>query len=90
MTLREAWARGQEGWPRRFVVAQFPNPPLIVALVGSGVARATEGGTADAAHVISRIALAVFAALEVLDGANWFRRLLGVIVAIYLVIDLKT
>ena len=30
--LRELWRRGQEGWPRRYVLVQLPNAPLLVAL----------------------------------------------------------
>ena len=88
MTLAAAWRRGQEGWPRGFVIAQFPNPPLLVALAGSGVAAVTEGRTASTAEAVSRLALGVFAYLEVTDGANWFRRSLGAGVGVYLVVTL--
>ena len=30
--------RGQLGWPRAFPVAQFPNPPLLLAFAGSSLA----------------------------------------------------
>jgi hypothetical protein len=32
VTIAELWRRGQVGWPRRFPIAQFPNPPLLLAL----------------------------------------------------------
>ena len=64
--------------PRRFVVAQFPNPPLIAALSAGVVARLSGGEVARAAGLISDVALLVWAYEEIVDGANWFRRLIGV------------
>ena len=64
--------------PRRFVIAQFPNPPLIAAMGAGAVARLADGEVAKAAGVISDAALLVWAYEEIVDGANWFRRLVGV------------
>lgn len=89
MTLREAWDRGQAGWPQRFVIAQFPNPPLIIAMLASLAARPLDGDAADVAVAVSRLGFAVFAYLEITDGANWFRRALGAAVAVWLVIGLR-
>jgi hypothetical protein len=82
------WRRGQEGWPRRFVLVQFPNPPLLVALTASFVGRLADGDAAAYADAIGRFALAVFAYLELTDGANWLRRLLGATIMVYLVYTL--
>jgi hypothetical protein len=86
--IAAAWRRGQEGWPRRFVLVQFPNVPLITALAGSAVAALADGPAADYADAVSRIGLAAFAYLELSDGVNWFRRLLGAAVLVQLVITL--
>jgi hypothetical protein len=86
--IAAAWRRGQAGWPSRFVIAQFPNPPLIVALAGSVVAALADGRTSDYASAVSRLGLAVFAYLELTDGANWLRRLLGAAVLVQLVVTL--
>jgi hypothetical protein len=86
--IAAAWRRGQEGWPRRFVLVQFPNVPLIVALVGSAVAAVVDRPAAGYADAVGRIGLAVFAYLELTDGVNWFRRLLGAAVLVQLVITL--
>jgi hypothetical protein len=86
--IAAAWRRGQEGWPSRFVLVQLPNLPLIVALAGSVVAGLADGQAADYANAVSRIGLAVFAYLELTDGANWFRRLLGAGVLVQLVVTL--
>ena len=86
--IAAAWRRGQEGWPRRFVLVQFPNVPLIVALAGSGLAAIPDWPPAPYADAAGRIGLAVFAYLELTDGVNWFRRLLGAAVLVQLVITL--
>jgi hypothetical protein len=63
--------------PRRFPIVQFPNRPLIATAVASVVARVTTGRPAQMARVVSSLALLVWSAEEVVEGANWFRRLLG-------------
>lgn len=64
--------------PRRYPIFQFPNPPLITAMLARAVARTTRGQTARAAAVISALAQLVWAYQEITEGANGFRRLLGV------------
>lgn len=86
--LAAAWRRGQAGWPSAFVVVQVPNLPLLVALAASVVARLTSGLAAGYAEAVGRLAFGVFAYLELTDGANWFRRLLGAAVAAWLVVRL--
>jgi len=63
--------------PRRFPIFQFPNRPLIVTMLAGGLAGVTEGRPHDGAVVLWRLALLVWSAEEVVSGANWFRRLLG-------------
>lgn len=82
------WRRGQKGWPRRFVLVQFPNLPLIVAIMASVVGRLADGVVASYADAIGRLALAVFAYLELTDGANSLRRLIGATIIAYLVYTL--
>lgn len=64
--------------PRSFPIVQFPNRPLIATVIAAAIARGTHGRTAAAATLVSRLALLVWAAEEIFDGANWFRRLLGI------------
>jgi hypothetical protein len=64
--------------PRRYPIFQFPNAPLITAIVFGAAARLTRGPAARAAAVISALAQLVWAYQEITDGANAFRRLLGV------------
>ena len=70
-------------WPRRFPLVQFPNPPLILALVAGALARLTDGQAHRDALAVSYVALAIWAYEEARNGVNWFRRLLGVAFLIY-------
>jgi hypothetical protein len=78
MTAAQLWERGQEGWPRRFPIAQFPNPPLIVACAGYGLSSRTDGSAHDVGRALFLAGLGVWALEEAIAGTNWFRRLLGV------------
>lgn len=90
VTVAELWARGQAGWPRRFPIAQFPNPPLLLAFAGSGLARETGGTAHDLGRALSTVGLTVWAWEEAVDGVNWFRRLLGVGALIWIVTRLTS
>lgn len=63
--------------PRRFPIFQFPNRPLIVAVVAAAMAKLSAGPYSRPALLVSRLALIVWGLEEVGSGANWFRRLLG-------------
>ncbi len=78
MTVAELWRLGQRGWPRPFPIAQFPNPPLLVAFTGWGLATASGGTAHEIGRVVLTLGLAVWAYGEATGGVNWFRRLLGV------------
>lgn len=83
--LRALHRRARHGVPPAFPVAQFPNAPLWVAL-GAGVAgRLVRGRADDAATAIFFVALGVWAYLELTEGVNWFRRLLGATGLVYVV-----
>lgn len=64
--------------PRSFPIVQFPNRPLIATIVAAAIASGTRGRTSSMASRVSRLALLVWSAEEMVDGADWFRRLLGV------------
>jgi hypothetical protein len=85
VTIAELWRRGQVGWPRRFPIAQFPNPPLLVAFAGWGLAVVAGGTAHDVGRAVFILGLAVWALEEALGGVNWFRRLLGVGVLVWTV-----
>lgn len=88
MTIAEIWSRGQAGWPRSFPIAQFPNPPLLVALAGSALAAVAAGEPQDVGRSVFIIGFGVWAWEEAVDGVNWFRRLLGTGALVWLVVRL--
>ena len=63
--------------PRSFPIVQSPNRPLIATALAALVARVAHGRLAAAAKLASRLALLLWSAEEIADGAHWFRRLLG-------------
>lgn len=76
--------------PRRFPIAQWPNPPLWVALVAAVLSRLTTGVASGIADAVFYLAIGAWAYLEITEGVNWFRRLLGAGVAGYLAWRLGT
>ena len=87
MTLREAWRRGQRGWPADAPVAQFPNPPLLLAIAGWLVAAVTDGAVHDYARAVFYVGLASWAWLELSSGVNRVRRVLGGAVVIFVIVQ---
>jgi hypothetical protein len=74
---------------RGVTVAQFPNPPLIVALLAAIVSWvAGDGSIYDVARAIFYVALTVWAWEEAARGVNLFRRALGVAGLVYVVVRL--
>ena len=86
--LRDAHRRAMRGVPPAFPVAQFPNAPLLVAFAAFIAGRVVNGRADDYASATFFTALAVWAYLEVVDGTNWFRRLLGVAGLAFVVVRL--
>jgi hypothetical protein len=84
----DLWRHGQRGWPPQFPVAQFPNPPLLLAFVGWGLAAASDGTPHEIGRVAFRVGLVVWAYGEMMRGVNWFRRLLGAGVLVWTLADL--
>jgi hypothetical protein len=74
------------GFPRRFPIVQFPNLPLIVALLAGEIGRFLDGGEHSYAASVSYLALAIWAYEELVHGVNWFRRLLGLTFVILLIV----
>jgi len=74
------------GFPRRFPIVQFPNLPLIVALVAAEAGTFIDGAGHRYAVAVAYLATAIWACEELLQGVNWFRHLLGLVVAIVLIV----
>ena len=65
---------------RGYTIGQAPNLPLVVVIVAAVVGRVAEQGSvtnriADSAFFVS---LSIWSYLETFDGANTFRRALGI------------
>lgn len=73
-------------WPRDYPIAQFPNPPLIVALVALALRWVTPDDWADALTAIGYVFLAAWAYLELAEGVNLFRRVLGAAALVYVIV----
>ncbi len=67
----------QLSFPRSYPIVQFPNAPLIVAFASGLLAHYSHGREHAYAQAVSYLAMAIWAYLELFQGVNAFRRLLG-------------
>lgn len=74
----------------RIVIAQWPNPALVVWFVASTARGLLDlgGGWATALRVAATLALGWWAVDEIVRGVNPWRRLLGTVVLASLVVSL--
>ena len=61
---------------------QFPNAPLILAFASGLLAHHSHGREHADAQAVSYLAMAIWAYLELFEGVNAFRRLLGLVYTI--------
>jgi hypothetical protein len=73
------------GLPRRFPIVQFPNLPLLAAIVAGRATDIAHGPAGSYLRSVSYLAMTVWAYEELVHGVNWFRRLLGLVFAILLI-----
>jgi hypothetical protein len=75
-------------FPRRFPIVQFPNLPLIVAALAGAAGKFPflDGSAHSYAASVSYLAMTIWAYEELVHGASWFRRLLGLAYVILLVV----
>lgn len=64
-------------------IIQIPNIPLIVAISGFIASKITTGLPHNISFFIYTVALIIWALEEITSGVNWFRRLLGVVVFLW-------
>jgi hypothetical protein len=67
----------QLSFPRSYPIVQFPNGPLILAFVSGLVGRYSHGQEHSDVQAVAYLSMAVWAYLELFQGVNAFRRLLG-------------
>lgn len=68
---------GKDG---KYVVFQWPNPPLYLWLVSALIASFSQGNIQAGFSSIAAASIFAWAYLEITDGESPFRRLLGIIV----------
>jgi hypothetical protein len=76
----------RHGWPRRYPLLQFPNPPLFLALAGWLVALPTDGSVHAYARAVFYAGLAGWGSGELTSGVNLARRAMGAAGLLYVVI----
>lgn len=67
------------------VLGQFPNASLSIWLIATLCSRLVDGRTSIALQYLASGALFVWSFQEIFQGVNYFRRILGLVVAIYLI-----
>lgn len=67
----------QVSFPRSYPIVQFPNLPLIIAFTSGLAAHYSHGQEHSDARAVSYLSMGVWAYLELFQGVNAFRRLLG-------------
>lgn len=75
-------------FPERYPIVQFPNVPLVVAIVAGLLARPTHGTIHAGAEAVEYLGIAIWAYLELVDGVNAFRRVLGAVFVVVTVVQL--
>lgn len=69
--------RAKRGFPASYPLVQFPNAPLLIALVGLLAGAVTTGELHDYGRAVFLGGLTVWAWLEATEGVNGLRRVLG-------------
>lgn len=86
MAERDWWDKFWKDKQGNVVVYQHPNIPLIAWLLLALVSLFVSEKLADLLWHISLAVLAVWALLELFKGVNYFRRVLGAIVLVMIIL----
>jgi hypothetical protein len=65
------------GFPRHFQIVQFPNFPLMTALIAGCARHFVAGAGRPYLTSVGYLAMTVWAYEELAHGSNWFRHVLG-------------
>lgn len=74
----------------KFVIAQFPNWPLIIMFAGWLGTKSAQGQLLAISKTVFYAGGIIWAYEELLRGVNWFRKLLGAVVMSWLLFSLVT
>lgn len=88
MVYKKLWDRFWRDKHGRIVIWQAPNPPLYGWLVFMLLGRIIKTGPVhNGASFVSAVFLLIWAYLELTDGVNYFRRAVGAVVIVSVVIS---
>ena len=68
------------------ILLQWPTIPLSIWIVCTIATKFVSGTTQNTLGIIATVALTVWALLEISSGVNYFRRLLGLFILLYIVL----
>ncbi len=71
----------------KIVIAQTPNLPLVVWIVSVIFQNITQGDVKVLLEITSFSAIFIWSIMEIFQGVNYFRRILGVLVLIVTLIQ---
>jgi hypothetical protein len=80
----------QLGFPRSYPIVQFPNAPLILAFASGLLAHHSHGREHSYAQPVSYLSIAIWANLELFQGVNALRRVLGLAYTISTIVHLAS
>ncbi len=83
----EIWNKIWRDKKGRVVVWQMPNAFLIGWALLTIIGLMTNGNTSSIFRDIGLASLVVWALLEVFKGVNYFRRVLGLVVLVYILLN---
>lgn len=72
----------------RFVIMQFPNWPLWVAIACYVLLKFVDGPLGIVLFIAMKVVLIYWAILEIVSGVNNWRRLLGLVVFVWVIYTL--
>jgi len=71
----------------QLVLIQWPNIPLLIWLIGTIVVRLTTGTTQLLLSTVATTSLTIWAVLEMISGVNYFRKCLGIVIFMYIIVS---
>lgn len=86
--MEEIWDKTWKDRNGRVVVWQTPNAWLIGWAILSIFSLLVNGKTADILSWIASASLIIWSGLEIFRGANYFRRILGLLVLVFAILSL--
>lgn len=84
----DVWDKTWRNKKGKIVIWQMPNAFLIGWVVFTFISLLINGRTADVFQWLGIISLLIWALLEIFKGVNYFRRFLGLVVMVFVVLSI--